>query len=109
MHERWDSLKATNQPIKIYDIQKISCDFIRDDIEQATKVWLHSPWHKDISEEIFLNYVLPYRVKDEPPSCIGWRDSLYNRYHHLIKDVNDVRVAFGIIHKYLLKEFKINH
>lgn len=108
MHERWDSLKATNQPIKIYDIQKISCDFIRDDIEQATKVWLHSPWHKDISEEIFLNYVLPYRVKDEPPSCIGWRDSLYNRYHHLIKDVNDVRVAFGIIHKYLLKEFKIN-
>lgn len=31
MHERWDSLKATNQPVKIYDIHKISYDFIRDE------------------------------------------------------------------------------
>lgn len=70
-------------------------------------MWLHSPWHNHISDDIFLNYVLPYRVKDEPLSCIGWRDSLYNRYHHLIKDVDDVQIAFGKVHKYLLSEFKI--
>lgn len=106
--ERWDSLKSQDEPITVFDVDVLSYEFICDNIEQATKVWLQTPWHIDISEEVFLNYVLPYRVKDEPPSCIGWRDSLYNRYHPLIKDVDNLQHAFGIIHKYLMTEFRIH-
>lgn len=105
----WDSLKQNNHAVKLYDIQILTYDFIHDNIEQATKVWLKTPWHNSISDEIFFDYVLPYRVKDEPPSCIGWRDSLYNRYHHIISGINDVKIAFGKLHKYLIDEFKISN
>lgn len=108
MHEKWDSLKKTDRSVKIYDVHTLSCNYICDNIENAIKVWEKTPWRGKISEEIFLKYVLPYRVKNEPPSCIGWRDSLYNRYHHLIDGVDDVRIAFGKVHKYLLNEFQIH-
>jgi len=108
MRQRWDSLKASNQPVRIYDINTLSYNFVRDNIERAVAIWMQTPWHSRISEDVFMNYVLPYRVLDEPPSSLGWRDSLYTRYHHIIKGVNDVRMAFGKIHKYLLKEFEIH-
>lgn len=109
MQDWWDSLKQNNHAVKSYDIQILSFDFIHNNIEQATEVWLKTPWHNNISDGIFFDYVLPYRVKDEPPSCIGWRDSLYNRYHHIIDGIKDVKIAFGKVHKHLLEEFQIHN
>lgn len=108
MRELWDSLRQNNNATKVYDTDILSSEFIRDNIEYATRTWQHTPWHKEMGEEVFLNYVLPYRVMDEPPSCIGWRDSLYNRYHNVIEGIKDVKTAFGKVHKYILNEFQIH-
>lgn len=104
----WSYLKKSNNTQKRFDARTINHEFICDNIEHAVNTWQSTPWSKDIGEEVFLNFVLPYRVKDEPISPIGWRDSLYKHYHPLIEGVNDVKVAFGRIHKYILKEFPIH-
>lgn len=108
MRQWWDSLKTDNHIEIRYDAQELSCRYLSDNIENATHIWLQTPWHQDIDESIFLDYVLPYRVKDEPPSYIGWRDSLYCRYYHIVEGVADVKTAFGKVHRYLMDEFKIH-
>lgn len=108
MRQWWDSLKTDNHMEIRYDAQELSCQYLSDNIEHAARIWLQTPWCQDIDKSIFLDYVLPYRVKDEPPSCIGWRDSLYRRYHHIIEGVTDIRAAFGKVHRYLMDEFKIH-
>ena len=108
MQQWWDSLKTDNRLRILYDARELSCQYLSDNIENATRIWLQTPWHQDIDESIFLDYVLPYRVKDEPPSCIGWRDSLYYRYHHIVEGVNDVRTAFEKVYWYLMDEFEIH-
>lgn len=109
MQQWWDSLKANDRKQPLYDAQTLSYSFLRDDIERAVAVWQHTPWHDFVSDGIFLDYVLPYRVKDEPPSPAGWRDSLYNRYHHVIEGISDVKTAFGKLHRHLMDEFKIRN
>lgn len=104
----WSYLKKNNNAQKTFDARTINEEYICDNIEHAVNTWRNTLWSKEIGEEVFLNFVLPYRVKDEPPSCIGWRDSLYRRYHPLIEGVNDVKAAFGRIHKHILKEFPIH-
>lgn len=108
MQQWWDSLRTDNHIEIKYDAEALSCRYLSDDIDGAVRVWLQTPWHQDISDDIFLDYVLPYRVKDEPPSCIGWRDSLYNRYHQIVEGVTDVKTAFGKVHRFLMDEFKIH-
>ena len=108
MQQWWDSLRTDNHIEIKYDAEALSCRYLSDDIDGAVRVWLQTPWHQDIADDIFLDYVLPYRVKAEPPSCIGWRDSLYNRYHQIVEGVTDVKTAFGKVHRFLMDEFKIH-
>ncbi len=53
------------------DIEVISPAYIINNIEFAFNVWRESPWHNEIGFDTFCNYILPYRVGDEPISC--WR------------------------------------
>lgn len=101
----WKTYKRYDTSAKELDSQTLKADFLIDNIDQAYKVWQTSPWRGEVSKSLFFRYVLPYRLREEPLAEIGWRDSLYQRYHPLIEGVTDLNRAFAIINKSIHKEF----
>jgi hypothetical protein len=63
------------------DLAQMSAEVLRENVILAYKTRDLFPWNRQIPDEIFLYYVLPYRVTQEPIS--NWRpmffDSLYPR------------------------------
>lgn len=64
------------------DIMEIDSTYLCNNIEWAFKVWQEQPWGKNISFETFCEYLLPYRIGDEPLEY--WREKYYNKYNSLL-------------------------
>ena len=62
---------------KVKDIEAVKADYLIENIELAFEMWGKS-WAKDLSFSIFSQYILPYRVSNEPIS--QKRKELMNRY-----------------------------
>lgn len=58
---------------KIEDIHCITSDYLIENIEKAFLAW-QRPWAKHLNFADFCEYLLPYRVENEP--LMNWRDSL---------------------------------
>ena len=78
------------------------------DIDFSFKVWRNSPWKKDVSFKAFCKYILPYRVYEERPIS-NWKKKLYYKYHNLIKNIKDIKIAFALVHDSINKEIKRAH
>lgn len=92
-------------PLKEYDIQSLSSKYIVDNIEVAYSVWEHSLWHDDVDFSHFCNYILPYKIEDEP--VCYWRKYLHDKYKFLIKGISSQREAFDTVYKYIEKIFPV--
>lgn len=81
-----DSVKNVYGPIKEInekrDIMEIDSAYLCHNIDWAFKVWQEQPWGKNISFEIFCEYLLPYRIGDEPLTY--WRETYYEKYNSLL-------------------------
>lgn len=64
------------------DIMEIDSAYLCRNIDWAFKVWQEQPWGKNISFETFCEYILPYRIGDEPLSY--WRETYYEKYNSLL-------------------------
>ena len=86
-----DSLKKADGEFSLrllshkYDIQNIDSALLVHNIEWAFKVWQEQPWGKNVCFDDFCEFVLPYRVGDEP--LTEWREQLYNRYNPLLDSI----------------------
>ncbi len=67
------------------DIEIVDSAFLANHIEWAFKVWKEQPWGKNIGFDDFCEYILPYRIGDEPLSL--WRKELYEKYNPLLNDL----------------------
>ena len=65
-----------------YDLQEIDSAYLCSNIEWAFKVWREQPWGKNISFDMFCEYLLPYRIGDE--SLGYWREMYYEKYNPLL-------------------------
>lgn len=80
-----DSLEKADGPFSLSqltykrDIETVDSAFLVNHIEWAFKVRREQPWGKNVSFDDFCEYILPYRIGDEPLSA--WREELYNRYN----------------------------
>lgn len=97
MNEWWRKLKTNHKPEFHPDLQYLKANFLIQNIDGAFKAWQESPWKSEVSFDIFCRYVLPYRFETEL-LVDGWRDSLYNEYHPLVKEVKTVKEAYEVIH-----------
>lgn len=78
----YDSILITMSSIKAVetkrvDIENIKSDYLIAHIDSAFKVW-NQIWAGEYSFEHFCNYVLPYRVGQEPVS--DWRKAYMEQY-----------------------------
>jgi hypothetical protein len=67
---------------KKYDIQAMTSQYLIHNIESAFNVWTNKPWAKHLSFEDFCEYILPYRIANEPLE--NWRDSIFLRYNRVL-------------------------
>lgn len=83
-----DSLKqadgafSESSLVRKRDIEEVDSAFLVYHIDWAFKVWREQPWGKHVSFDDFCEYILPYRVGDEP--LAEWRDALYAEYNPLL-------------------------
>ena len=102
-----DSIKKIygpmKEPSKKRDIMEIDSAYLCHNIDWAFKVWQEQPWGKNISFEMFCEYLLPYRIGDEPLTY--WREMYYDKYNSLLDslrmsdslDIEDPVVAANYI------------
>ena len=87
------------------DIEYITANYLIKNIDIAFEVWNKRPWAKKYSFDEFCEYVLPYRISQEPIE--DWREKYYKRYTFLLDSIykgNDVVEAVNVVCKYLKQE-----
>lgn len=83
----FDSLKRKIKKIhpvveKLNDLETITSKYLIDNINNAFSIWIE-PWAREISSNLFYDYILPYRISVEPLQ--EWR----NTYNHKFSFVTD--------------------
>ena len=82
--EKWNEL---SKQIDIHglkyanDITKMKADYLIRAINQAVDTWNASEWCKEYDKSVFFDYVLPYRVANEPLS--DWREYIGRIYPYM--------------------------
>ncbi|MDP6596368.1 MAG: transglutaminase-like domain-containing protein [Candidatus Poribacteria bacterium] len=66
------------------DLQTLTADFLLEHVTYAYKAWHQSPWKEQISEDLFLNNILPYANVTEIRE--DWRKNFYDQFQGLIKE-----------------------
>lgn len=61
------------------DIQSIKSDFLIANIDQSFEVWQKEPYAKQLTFDDFCEFILPYRINNEPLEY--WRDSIAPYYN----------------------------
>lgn len=73
---------STDSLYYLYDIDNMSANYIINNIEHAFKKWKEGKWATHLSFEDFCEYLLPYRVGNEPIE--DWRNECEGDYLHQI-------------------------
>lgn len=87
---------------KEYDSRIIKADYLIENIDYSFKVWCERPWGKYISFDNFCEFILPYRIKNEPLS--HWKKKFYDRYTPILDSLyngTDVVNACTALNHYL--------
>lgn len=99
---RWGGFDYRSLP-KVYDARIITADYLIHTIDHAFGMWRKRPWNRNLSFADFCEYLLPYRIGDEPLE--EWRELYEEDFHHLVDSVytgSDVVEAVNVISRYLL-------
>ena len=109
LYDWWKEYDCLDKTQLLADIELVNSDYLIDNIESAFNIYEITKWKSEINEDLFFNYILPYRVADEPLSPKGWRDSLYASYHSLIDTISDLKRAYYAVFKSLSSEMQVRH
>lgn len=101
---RYDYLKkyAFNNLHRQNDAKNIKADYLIENIDYSFRVWHEVPWGKYISFDDFCEFILPYRIKDEP--LTHWKRDLYHRFRPVLDSLyhgSDVIQACKYLNDYL--------
>lgn len=99
----WKEVKSYGSQERVQDIHIVTADFLIANIESAFRIWKEALWYKEVDFDAFCNYILPYRLSDEPLAG-HWRDSLYLYFHPVIEGEKDMKRAFVMLNKYVNKQ-----
>lgn len=66
------------------DIKTVNADYLIKEIDAICDIWHDVNWNKEYSDQIFFDYVLPYRLLDEPLS--HWKETIKKMYPSLFQN-----------------------
>lgn len=107
LSEQIDMIKdlAGRAPMIVWDIETLTSGYLIENIEWAFKAW-QEPWSRHFSFDEFCEYILPYRVRNEPIS--NWRKQLYEKYYWVknsIKHISDPSEVTLCLNDTVAKDF----
>lgn len=88
----------------IKDIEIIKADYLINNIEHSFKVWKRQPWGKHVSFDDFCNYILPYRINNEPLE--DWKIAYFEHYQPSLDSLlkgDNILDACLIIYRQIVK------
>lgn len=104
----WKEFHVHAKTVLVPDSMVITDNDLITNIDDAFAVWEKSPWKKDVSFQLFCEYILPYQVVDEHLSN-NWRGQLRKAYQGLLDGVTDVKTAFAVIRREVLDRVSNSH
>lgn len=78
-----DSINGSGDHVAI-DIKTVKADYLIKAINEACDLWHEVAWNEEYSKELFFDYVLPYRLLDEPLS--EWKETVRQYFPSLTQN-----------------------
>jgi hypothetical protein len=94
--EQTEALKFLFAYSPINDLADQNGNFFLANSDIALKVRKETPWHDQIPEDIFLHYILPFRVNNENPD--SFRIAYYEEINKRVAGMDEVGAALEINH-----------
>lgn len=94
--EQAEALKFLFAYSPINDLADQDGDFFLANADIALKVRKETPWHKQIPEDIFLHYILPFRINNENPD--SFRIAYYEEIKKRVAGMDEVAASLEINH-----------
>jgi hypothetical protein len=101
---KWKSFNYKSLPM-LQDVQRMTAALLIENIDVAFETWNRVPWAKYYSLDDFCEWILPYRVGDEPLE--SWRKAYYDHYHPILDSLyqgENILEAADALNKYLKYE-----
>ena len=100
-----DKIEANYRPGMLFllqympksDARQVTADFLLEHVRGAYLAKEQAPWKADVSEDMFLNYVLPYANVSEKRQA--WRDDFRKRFLPLVKNAKTSSAATVILNQ----------
>lgn len=90
-------MKFLIQHMPATDAKRLSADFLLEHVRGAYLAREQAPWKSQVTEDLFLNYVLPYANVSEKRQA--WRDDFRRRFLPLVKEVKTSSEAAVILNQ----------
>jgi poly(3-hydroxybutyrate) depolymerase len=79
------------------DLKSLTADFILENTALAYQAWREAPWHEQVSEEMFLDGILPYACVNEARD--PWRAEFHERFMPLVAEARTPGEAAAILNQ----------
>ncbi|MFT7618427.1 MAG: putative peptidase [Planctomycetota bacterium] len=89
------------------DLQSLSSVFLLENVAWAYRAWREAPWHKSITEDVFLNEILPYANINERRD--NWRKDFHARFAKEIKAAKTPGQAATILNQHIFKTLNVKY
>lgn len=89
------------------DRESLDLELLEENIGYAYKVWKDAPWGASITEERFLNDVLPYASINERRD--RWRKDFYERLMPLVAEAGSASEATAILNREIFALFDVKY
>jgi len=89
------------------DLKSLTADYLLENLDYAYKAREEAAWGKALSEELFLNDVLPYASINETRD--QWRKDFYEKFSPMVKDCKTPGEAAQVLNRDMWKVVKVGY
>lgn len=104
LQDKWSKFSYKSTP-KVYDCHAIKAEYLIENIDLAFAAWQKRPWRHSLSFDEFCEWILPYRIGDEPLE--NWRKFFLEKYSAVLDSLykgNDMMVAADSLIRFVKRE-----
>ena len=105
--EQAKAMRFLVQNMPEHDLKSLTAEFLLENVALAYKAWTEAPWRDQISEDLFLNDVLPYANINERRD--RWRKDFYGRFKPLIAGVTEPGLAAAKLNQTIFPLLKVKY
>ena len=84
--KEYEYVRSLYRNMPLADISMCNDDFFINVVKRAVKTRSLVSWSSEITEELFVNFILPYRVNNENP--VFYQEVFFNELYPIVRDMS---------------------